>query len=47
MASKQTKYVEPTGYFSKEMRRALGIGEYAKKSTDKKGNKKTTKSKKK
>lgn len=49
MANKQTKYVEPEGYFSKGMRKALGIGEYAKKSTDKKGTKKatTTKSKKK
>lgn len=48
MANKQTKYVEPEGYFSKGMRKALGIGEYAKKSTSKKETKKTTtKSKKK
>lgn len=48
MANKQAKYVEPNGYFSKEMRKALGIGEYAKKSDNKKESKKaTTKSKKK
>lgn len=40
MADKQTKYVEPESYFSKEMRKVLEIGEYAKKSTDKKKSKK-------
>lgn len=30
MENKQLKYVEPEGYFSKGMRKALGIGEYAK-----------------
>lgn len=36
MANTEPKYVEPTNYFSKEMRKAAGIGEYAKESTDKK-----------
>lgn len=40
MANKETKYVEPSGYFSKEMRKALGIGEYSSENKNKKKNKK-------
>ncbi len=37
MADKQPQYVyvEPESYFSKAMRKAAGIGEYAKKGADK------------
>lgn len=41
MTKKQTKYVEPEEYFSKGMRKALGIGEYAKKDKPQKEDKKT------
>ncbi len=34
MANKQIKYIEPESYFSKEMRKAAGIGEYAKKDSN-------------
>lgn len=42
MANKETKYVEPSGYFSKEMRKALEIGEYSSENKDKKKNTKST-----
>ena len=29
MATIKVKYVEPVGYFSKETRKAFGLGEYA------------------
>ena len=36
MAIKKVKYVEPAEYIPKHIRKELGIGEYAKKTEDKK-----------
>lgn len=44
--TKRTKYVEPSSYFPKEIRKKAGIGEYAEKEA-KKTNAKEAKSKKK
>lgn len=36
MAIKKVKYVEPAEYIPKHIRKELGLGEYAKKTKDKK-----------
>lgn len=36
MAIKKVKYVEPTEYIPKHIRKELGLGEYANKNEDKK-----------
>lgn len=43
--NKSVKYVEPASYFSKEMRKAAGIGEYAKDAKNKASSKPSTKKK--
>lgn len=42
MDTKKVKYVEPVSYFSKETRKLLGIGEFAKDANKNADEKKTT-----